>query len=400
MVQNNMPENPSSIKQSEPMRPVRERSLLGQVFSILVWMGFGIFGFVLIGAWGAEYNRKMAMIERGEVKPQTLYVVEVLDQSRFQHDKGKWKVSLGENQKERKTDRWDNNVDDLHIGSTVTAYQFGDSYLIPRFDRDGSNRIRWTFLAIGFLPLLIIGGKLLFKALRRRSLREFPQPIPAAKAFSLPSKSFDRVPDDSQLVCLLGNSSDRVEAVEEAELLTVRPTLIPKKYIVPWMIIVLVLITFMMCIMQWGPENRFHSIFFWFFLVSGWFVALPVTLGLFAAVNHSQAKKGDCFKIDMARRTLELCRLGRTLKAGEIIAIILLTRWYRHAGEWNQTYQTGVLVRAQENRVELYPAVCELGENVPSSKKSRWAEQLASIFQVPVRRIELSRSESRALNDC
>ncbi len=208
---------------------------------------------------------------------------------------------------------------------------------------------------------------------------------------------FDRVPDDSQLVCLLGNGGGGpVEAVEEAGLLTLRPKLIPMKYVIPWMILVMVGITCMVCFMLWVTNDRFSSGFFWLFLFSGWFVALPVTLAVFAAVNHSMAKYGDYFKVDMARRTLEVRQLGRTFKASEIFAITLLTRW-----RWSDIiHQTGVLVRTQDNRVELCRVVCQTGENIHISQRSKWADQLASIFQVPVRRIELSKSESRELNDC
>jgi hypothetical protein len=217
------------------------------------------------------------------------------------------------------------------------------------------------------------------------------------KAFSRSSMIFDRVPDDSQLVCLLGNGGGGpVEAVEEAGSLTLRPKLIPMKYLAPWMILVMVGITCLICFMLWGADDRLSSFFFWFFLLFGWFVALPGTLAVLASVNHSMAKHGDYFKVDMAHRTLEVRRLGRTFQASEIIAVTLLTRW----GWSDIIYQTGVLVRTQDNRVELCRVVCQTGENVHSSQKSRWADRLASIFQVPVRSVELSRSESRALNDC
>jgi hypothetical protein len=209
---------------------------------------------------------------------------------------------------------------------------------------------------------------------------------------------FDGVPDDAQLVHLLGNL-DRcgpIKAVEEAGLLTVRPWLVPMKYMVPWGIFVMVVITCTSYFMEHGKLDSSLVAF----LLFGWLVCLPGLLVLLAVFNRLVAKKGDYFKVDMARRTLELCQVGRTLKASEIIAVTLLTRWYRSHGVWRKTYQTGVLVRTQDNRVELYPVVRELGENVPSYKRSQWADRLASIFQVPVRRIELSRSESRALNDC
>ena len=177
------------------------------------------------------------------------------------------------------------------------------------------------------------------------------------KVFSCPSMCFDGVPDDSQLVYLLGDRDcGPIKAVEEAGLLTVRPWLIPMKFMAPWMLLTLVIITIVMLCVHY-PRDWF----FWLFLTCGWFVCLPVLLGLLDAINRSFAKKGDYFKVDTARRTLELCQVGRTLKANEIIAITMLTRWYANAsGSWNKTHQTGVLVRTQDNRVELYPLVREL----------------------------------------
>jgi hypothetical protein len=221
------------------------------------------------------------------------------------------------------------------------------------------------------------------------------------KAFSSPSMCFASIPDDSQLVCLLGDPNcGPIQAVEEAGILTARPWRIPMKFMVPWVILTLLLIS-ILAVYFYHPRD----IFLWLFLAFGWFICLPGLLGLLAVFNRMAAKQGDYFKVDTERRTLELCQVDRTIKANEIIAITLLTRWYRYQfvdgrGAWNKTYQTGVLVRTQDNRVELHPVVRENRENVPSSKKSKWADRLANIFQVPIRQIELTRSESLALNDC
>ena len=152
--------------------------------------------------------------------------------------------------------------------------------------------------------------------------------------------SFDGVPDDSQLVCLLGDPDcGPAKAVDEAGLLTVRPWLIPLKFVTPWALLTLVVIT-VLTVHFYHPQD----FFLWLFLAFGWFLCLPGLLVVLAVLNRSFAKKGDYFKVDTVRRTLELCRVGRTIKASEIIAITLLTRWYRYAGAWNMTYQTGVLV--------------------------------------------------------
>jgi hypothetical protein len=219
------------------------------------------------------------------------------------------------------------------------------------------------------------------------------------RAFSQPSLTFDGVPDDSQLVCLLGDrDSGPVKAVEEAGVLTVSPYLLPMKFVMPWMIFVMVVGTCITCFI--GKQAPVPLAFLVAFLLFGWLVVLPAFFGILRVLNSALAKKGDYFKVDTARRTLELCRAGRSVKGSEIIAVVFLIRWYRYpfvtgSGPWQMTFRTSVLVRAADNRVELYPVIRENGTPL-----FKWGDRLANIFQVPVRRIELSRSESRELNDC
>jgi hypothetical protein len=66
----------------------------------------------------------------------------------------------------------------------------------------------------------------------------------------------------------------------------------------------------------------------------------------------------------------------------------------------DKTYQTSVLVRGQGMQTVLYLLVRELSENVSSSRSDQLAKRLASVFQVPIRRVDLSKSESRAMDDC
>ena len=210
---------------------------------------------------------------------------------------------------------------------------------------------------------------------------------------------FDDIPDDSQLVCLLGDPDcGPVMAVGDSDLLIVRPRLVPMKFVIPWMVFVGVVIT---CMMFFMPRPPIQPGEFWLMLFALWFLCLPGFLLLLLFLNRSFAKKGDCFKADTIQRTLELCPVGRTFKSSEIIALILLTRWYQYGQTtWNKTHQTCVLVHAPDNKVALYLVVRELAENVPIFKSSKWADRLANIFQTTVRRIELSKSESKALNDC
>ena len=135
-------------------------------------------------------------------------------------------------------------------------------------------------------------------------------------------------------------------------------------------------------------------------LLVGWLGALPGFLVISAVLSRWIAKKGDYFRVDRSRRTLELCRAGRTIQGSEIEAIILLSRWHRWGLPWIRFFQTSVLVRGPGGQMELYPVMSESTENAPAYTRSRWADRLASIFPVPVRRIELSKAESQALNDC
>lgn len=410
MTRHRVSEFSPDVRERSWLRPLQVLSLLGPLSFAFFWMAFGIFAFFLIRAWGIEYDRKVALIQRGAVPPETLYVTRV-----FQNDDGRWQVSLGKAEREVAWRSTDDSAE-LPVGSAVTAYRFDQDYLIPCLDRGGHSWGKWVFLGFGLLPVPVFAGILLVRRLRGPGRQPQPvrsygagpvasdasgetaaEPVPVPPAFSLASQEFEDIPEDAQLVCLLGDRDcGPIRASEEAGLLTVRPWLFPMKFVVPWMVFTLLVIT---VLVMWFFSLR--NPLLWAGLAMGWLGALPMFLGLLAVINRSFAKKGDYFRVDLARRTLELCRAGQTVEARQIVAITLLDRWYRHAGgAWDKTYQTGVLVRNPDNQVAHYPLVRELAENVSRFKKSRWAERLADIFQVPLRQIELSRSESRGLNDC
>lgn len=163
MVQRNISNNQSGVAQSMLPHALNSMAVAGPAFFALLWMAFGIFAFFQIHAWGVEYDRKMTMIERGEVKPDALNVTSVSADK----DHGSWYVAIGKGKKAvawRSVDK----VDDVVVGGPVTAYRFGDDYLIPRFDRGGHHWGKWVFLAVGLLPVPVIGGVLLFKTFRGR----------------------------------------------------------------------------------------------------------------------------------------------------------------------------------------------------------------------------------------
>jgi hypothetical protein len=386
-----------------PARPpaiVRLLAVIGPISFALCWLAMTIYFVVKIRTSAIEYERRTALIEHRTVKPETLHVTHLT-----QHRKdNQWSVAIGGSGKDVAW-RSANKVDDLRVGTALAAYRFGDDYLIPRFDHGGSRWGEWVFLVIGFLPLAVIAGVVLFKTLRPRPQTSESGPgapqRPVPIAFTRPFLSFDRMPDDSQLVCLLGTpaSYNPLKVVEEAGVLRVRPVPLRLKYAVPGLVTFTALITGVPYFLQRGKIEAFMLAF----LGMGWLLVFPTLLAAMIFISRSIEKGGDIFRFDPMQRLLELCRAGRTFKPGEIVAVTLLTRWYLGSDSdgrsWIKTHQTGVLVRGPGREVEHYPVVSQQSTRLPTYQKLSWADRLAAIFQVPVRRIELSLRESRALND-
>ena len=149
------------------MRPINAFAAVELCLFASVWIAFGVFAFFQIHAWGIEYDRKIAVIARGETTPETLNVLEVRQPTRSQED-SRWLIVLGNGEK---TVAW-RHVDapnDIRVGSEAIAYRFGDEYLIPQFDRGGHHWGKWVFLAVGLIPVPIAGGVVLFRILRGRT---------------------------------------------------------------------------------------------------------------------------------------------------------------------------------------------------------------------------------------
>jgi hypothetical protein len=218
-----------------------------------------------------------------------------------------------------------------------------------------------------------------------------------AKTFSITSVCFDRVPNDSELVCLLGDGDPSrpppytpIKFADTFESLTCTPRLVPLNWIMPLLVLFVAGLT---CVLWLAVDVSAH----WLWLITAiiW-LDVPVTLAVFVWINQQLGRKGDHFRVDRSRRTLELCRIGRTINSREIVALTELTRYYKRGSEWVWTQQTGVLVRLPDDRIELLPIV---REDQWCSRPPHCADRLADFFGVPVRRIELDKSESKALAD-
>ena len=76
------------------------------------------------------------MIANGQLKPQTLYVVwiEHFTGGRGSHPYDLYLSKSPQRGIDREVCRDVYELEDLKIGTPVTAYQFADHWLIPRFD--------------------------------------------------------------------------------------------------------------------------------------------------------------------------------------------------------------------------------------------------------------------------
>jgi hypothetical protein len=166
MGHNTNPERNSEFLQSMLWRTMKIMPRVGLILFALIWMSFGLFLFFLIHTWDIEYNRKMAMIDRGEVNPVTLIVLGVSEDK----NNGGWKVSLGPGGKAVAW-RTISKKEQLHTGDSVIAYRFDDNYLIPQVD-GGFGWGKWAFFTVGLMPIVIIGSVMLFRVLCR--LRQDP----------------------------------------------------------------------------------------------------------------------------------------------------------------------------------------------------------------------------------
>jgi hypothetical protein len=411
MSSTNASQNPVGGSRGEGRRPKEKVSVVRELLSAALPAAFGIFGFCLCLHWEADYHRKMDAIGRGEVKPEMLRVLKIT--SGGEDDTvslGKfgtavaWR-SLGSNK-------------DLSVGDKVAAYRFDDSYFIPCLD-NRSFAGKWYFLifSVGMGVVITVVRALRLRRWRRAAASPAstasarPATSAPPPAFSRMSLSFDRNPADSELTALLGEPKPGlVSHVEEAGVLIARPWVLPMKWIVIWLVIFTLGLTCWACVVLFlGHENKMNPSdvqSFCFYLSLMWLVGVPGMLAVLWRIRRSlaeKAKKGDYFKVDMSRRTLELCSAGRTFKAGEIVAFTVLSRRCRIVdlgNEWKSTLQTGVLVRAANNRLEHYPILHEWADAGLTAKRAKWADRLVGIFCVPVRRIELNHPESLALNDC
>jgi hypothetical protein len=216
------------------------------------------------------------------------------------------------------------------------------------------------------------------------------------KVFSLPFKRFDHIPEDSELVCLLGDDfyAGKISVIETPESIVACPWMIPIKYMVPWILFVASIITAVLWFARYYSSGLSVTLV-WGMIALLWLGAVPGFLGMILFINHEAAKRSDLFKVDKLLRTLELPQVHKTITASEILAFTENYRWCH----LDYTRQAGVLIKTPEGQCELYPMFREVQEN-GYKQGDQLIAQLVRIFQVPVRKVTLNKEESKALKDC
>lgn len=215
-----------------------------------------------------------------------------------------------------------------------------------------------------------------------------------------PSLHFDDQPDDIELTCLLQapHKWANLEMIEEFGVLRVRAKKMPALTIILATMLGTILMT-IASIQFLGPKPGEPAIFqtlFWLLPAFLWLIILPFVAIVLAVLNHRIAEEDDVLRVNIARRTLEICWVNRTLKAAEILAFTDVSRYFRYdrrGGEWTPRTSTGVLVRGENGAIE-FSALAK------GAISRRLAGRLAAIFDVPLRQVVLNKAESKALGDC
>jgi hypothetical protein len=115
----------------------------------LLWFGLGITAFVHVYGGELEHRRRLEAIRRGDVRPETLSVVNLNEH--WKDERGHV-IAVGRSPVEVVTKRRVPSLDGLRAGERVQAYRFGDQYYLPRFDHFPAWG-KFVFLAFALLPV-------------------------------------------------------------------------------------------------------------------------------------------------------------------------------------------------------------------------------------------------------
>jgi hypothetical protein len=210
--------------------------------------------------------------------------------------------------------------------------------------------------------------------------------------YTHPHLTFDHEPRDDELVWLLGNHRlcySNLTIDDTGAELVGRSKRVSLKVHAPAMLFCGVIFTGLISFVPERQSAAYMTIFVW--------ITVAATIAGWIVLNRKLVAEGDYFRADKQARWLDLCPIGRRFVTEEILGFSELTRHDR-PGTTGETWirQYGVLVRDGDGRIDHYPIAVE---NHALLSKPMIAVRLAALFAVPVRRVKLSRRQSRELHD-
>jgi hypothetical protein len=174
--------------------------------------------------------------------------------------------------------------------------------------------------------------------------------ISLPKAFTVDRLLFDSLPDDSQLLALLGDGSYVNFVIKKTpDSLTVKPQTIPMKFAIPCMSIIAAIMT-VFCFLS--ASRWEYTLFIVAFL---WLGVLPMFLTLCHIINLNIARVKDFLLVDKRRPALTLPHYNLTFTPADIECFTVVNRRFKSSSSfgWDWSRQYGLLVR-QPNQHFIY----------------------------------------------
>ncbi|HZZ41511.1 MAG TPA: hypothetical protein VFE58_01115 [Tepidisphaeraceae bacterium] len=214
------------------------------------------------------------------------------------------------------------------------------------------------------------------------------------QAFTVDRLLFDSLPDDHELLALLGDRFHVTFVVKETpDSLTVKPQTIPMKFAILWMSFLAAAFT-VFCL-----YSGFRSEAFWFIVAFLWLGFLPMFLTIFHIINLNIARVKDFLLVDKRQPSLTLPHYNLTFTPADIECFTVVKRRFKSSISigWDWSCQYGLLVR-QPNQHFIYYLIL-FAKQSTLFPNSTVVDRIAPLFQTTVRHINCDLRTSRALGD-
>ncbi len=210
-------------------------------------------------------------------------------------------------------------------------------------------------------------------------------------------RTFDHEPEDAELVTLLGPHvlTTALQVIDNPNELIIRPRMIPMWFAVPWVLLIAGVITALIWFVPATRATMDHSTAV-LVTVTLWAMILPALFAIFAWINKTFRQQGNYCRVDKRNRTLTARFVDRPMTRDQILCIIDLERHYVSHGVWDSIRQASVLYQNGDGAIQQYPLATEIEGQLFAPD---YGGRIATALDVPVRRIRLSKRESKAIGD-